>query len=245
MNPRLTLATATRVLSQTAHDRRTLALVVVAPVLVLTLFHYLFDEQQPLVSRLELQMLVIFPMFIMFLLTAIATVRERTSGTLERLWTTPLGRGDVIAGYALAYTLLGGVQATITSAWCWWVLGMEVAAPFWLVLLSAVISAMLGLVFGLLASALSRTEFQAVQFMPALMIPQILLSGLLRPRDQMNDFLKAVSDCLPLSYAMDAAGELIGQDRATTAYWQNMGITVGSIVLLLAVAALTLRRRTA
>lgn len=244
MNPRLTLATGMRVLRQTAHDRRTVAILLVAPVLALTIIHYMFEGKEPMVSRLELQLLIIFPLFIMFLLTAIATVRERTSGTLERLMTTPIGKGDIIAGYALAYGLMGAIQATITSALCWWVLDMNVPAPFGLVLVSAVLAALLGLMFGLLASAMSQTEFQAVQFMPLIVVPQILLCGLLTPREEMADWLRYVSAVLPLSYTMDGVRELFTADHATSGWWFGMGITFGVIVLLLTLAAATLRRRT-
>lgn len=244
MNPRLTWATTRRVLSQVLHDRRTLALIMIAPLLVLTLFHYLYDGKEPMVSRLELQMLIVFPLFVMFLLTAIATVRERTSGTLERLMTTPIGKGDIIAGYALAYGFLGAVQVVLTSGLCWWVLDMKVEARFWLVLVTAVLAALLGLTFGLLASALSQTEFQAVQFMPVFMIPQILLCGLLTPRDQMADWLQWISNCLPLSYTMDAARELITHADPTADWWRGIGITAACIVVLLGIASITLRRRT-
>lgn len=244
MSARLTLATARRIVVQTLHDRRTLALITVAPLVLLTLIHYLFDEREPMVSRLELQLLLIFPVFIMFLLTAIATVRERTSGTLERLMTTPIGKGDVIAGYALAYSTVALVQALITSAFCVWVLQMDVPAPFWLVLVTVAVGALLGLTFGLLASALSQTEFQAVQLMPMFMLPQMLLCGLLTPRDQMADWLEALSDAMPLSYTMDAAKELTSADHATSAWGAGIGITAGCVVLLLALAATTLRRRT-
>lgn len=244
MNPRFTLATAARVLTQVRHDRRTVALILVAPLLVLTLFHYLFDGREPMVSRLELQMLSIFPLFIMFLLTAIATVRERTSGTLERLMTTPIGKGDVIAGYALAYSVLALLQVGLTSALCWWLLDMQVAASLPMVLLTAVLAAVLGLSFGLLASALSQTEFQAVQFMPLFMVPQILLCGLFTPREEMASWLRVISDVLPLSYTMDAVREMFTHAEPTAAWWKGMGITAGCIVVLLGVASVTLRRRT-
>lgn len=244
MRPHLTRATAARIVHQTLNDRRTLVLIAVAPLVLLTLIHYLFDGQEPLVSRLELQLLVVFPVFIMFLLTAIATVRERTSGTMERLFTTPIGKVDIVAGYTLAYGLLALVQATLASAFCWWVLDMQIPAPFSLVPVTVAVGAVLGVMFGLLASAISHTEFQAIQFMPAVLLPQMLLCGLLVPRDQMAGWMEAISNFLPLSYTMDAVNQQVVSDHATQEWWVGIGITVGCILILLGLASSTLRRRT-
>ena len=181
MSPSLTLATTGRILRQLTHDPRTFAVVVVAPMVVLTLLHYLFNERQPLVSRIELIMLAIFPVIMMFLFTATAMVRERTSGTLERLMTTPIGKSDILFGYALAFGCLATVQVCLLTGFARWVLDLQVSASIWYVLLTAIVGAQLGVAFGLLASAVSTSEFQAVQLFPALIIPQLMLCGLFGP----------------------------------------------------------------
>ena len=244
MSPRLILATAGRILRQVSHDPRAIAVVLVAPMVVITLLHYLFDERQPLVSRIELIMLAIFPIIMMFLLTATAMVRERTSGTLERLMTTPLGKGDVLFGYALAFGLLATVQVCVLTVFARWVLGMEVSASIVYVLLTAIVGAQLGVAFGLLASAISTSEFQAVQLFPALIIPQLMLCGLFGPRDQMNDVLHAISSALPITYAAEALTELFTHPEPNEQYWVSLGVTVGCVLALLLIAAATLRRRT-
>lgn len=179
----------------------------------------------------------------MFLVTSITTLRERRGGTLERLMTTPLGRGDFIVGYALAFGLVAVLQAVVTVAFAVLVCGLDVTGPLWQLGLVAVLDALLGPALGLLASAFARTEFQAVQFMPLIVFPQIILGGLFMPRDQMPDVLHAVSDWLPLSYAIDAVAAVAAGDDGWD-LWRPMlvvaAFTAGAPVL----ASLTLRRRT-
>ena len=204
MNAGRTLATAGRVLRQLGHDPRSIALMLVAPSLLVGLFAWLFSEQDGVFDRVGGPILALFPFVVMFLVTSITTLRERRSGTLERLMTTPLGKGDFIGGYALAFGLMAVLQAVITVAFAVLVCGLDVSGPVWQLGLVAVLDALLGTALGLLASAFARTEFQAVQFMPLLVFPQIILGGLFMPRDKMPDVLHTISDWLPLSYGIDA-----------------------------------------
>lgn len=244
MSLQLTVATTRRILRQLAHDKRTLAIVIVVPIVVITLLHYLFNEQQPFVSRVELIMLAVFPIILMFLLTATAMVRERTSGTLERLMTTPIGKGDILFAYALAFGCLATVQVAAATAFTYWVLGMQVAGSIWYVLLTAIIGAQLGVAFGLLASAISTSEFQAVQLFPALIIPQLMLCGLFGPRDQMAEVLHVISNALPITYAVEALTELFTHTTPTGHYWVSLAVAAACVLALLLVASATLRRRT-
>lgn len=238
------LATTARLLRQLRHDPRTLVILTVIPLVILTLLHYLFDERQPLVSRVESQMLVVFSMMIMFLLTAIAMVRERISGTLERLLTTPISKPAILLGYGLAFGVLALWQSTVATAFAYWVLGMEVAGPLWQVLLAATLSAELGVAFGLLASAISRTEFQAVQMFPVLLTPQMLVCGLFGPRDQMADWLHSLSAVMPMTYGVEAMDAVITTADPGRDYWANNAIVAACVVGLLALASASLRRRT-
>lgn len=241
---RRTAATARRVLQQLGHDRRSLAIVLVLPSLLLWLFREVFDASPDTFDRVGPQMLGIFPFVIMFLLTSVAMVRERTSGTLERLLTTPLRRGELIGGYALAFGLAALAQAVVSSAVTIWVLGLDLETP-WVAVLFAVVDALLGTALGLLMSAFARTEFQAVQFMPLVVIPQILLCGLLTPRDRMHDVLTAVSDVLPLSYAADAFTTTLTTSGMSGDLWTDLTVLVGFCVAAVALASVTLSRRTA
>ncbi|MDN6326265.1 MAG: ABC transporter permease [Corynebacterium sp.] len=239
-----TLATARRVAAQLLHDPRTLALVLVLPSVLLCLFRYVFDDSPATFQQVGPQMLGLFPFILMFLLTSVTMVRERTSGTLERLLTTRLRRGEFIAGYALAFGAAGLVQATVTSAVGILFLGLEVDSP-WVLVVFAVANALLGTSLGLLASAFARTEFQAVQFMPLVVIPQLLLCGLLAPRDSMAVVLTRVSDVLPLSYAADSFTRLTHVSGWNADFTVDLAVVLGFTVVSVALAALTLRRRTA
>lgn len=238
------LATSRRVLHQLGHDRRSVALMLIAPSLLVGLFAWLFTDQAGVFDRFGGPILALFPFTVMFLVTSIVTLRERRSGTLERLMTTPLTKPDFILGYALAFGLMAVLQALITVTFAVWVCGLKVDGATWELGLVAVIDALLGTALGLLASAFARTEFQAVQFMPVLVFPQIILGGLFMPRDQMPRVLEIVSDFLPLSYAIDAinavTGGLGGWD-----VWRPLLIVVAFTIGALILAPLTLRRRTA
>ncbi|WP_336646599.1 ABC transporter permease [Microbacterium sp. USHLN186] len=243
MNVRRTLATAGRVLHQLRHDPRSIALMLVAPSLLVGLFAWLFADQEGVFDRFGGAILALFPFIVMFLVTSVTTLRERRSGTLERLMTTPLGKADFLIGYALAFALVALVQAAITVAFAVYVCGLDVEGPLWQLGAVAVVDAVLGTALGLLASAFAQTEFQAVQFMPVLVFPQIILGGLFMPRDQMPDVLYAISDWLPLSHAIDAIQAVAAGEE---------GWDVGAPLLIVAafavgclvLAPLTLRRRT-
>ncbi|GEK87782.1 ABC transporter permease [Microbacterium aerolatum] len=243
MNGRRTLATAGRVLAQLRHDPRSIALMLIAPSLLVGLFAWLFSDQEGVFDQFGGAILALFPFIVMFLITSITTLRERRSGTLERLMTTPLEKPDFILGYALAFGLMALLQAVITVTFAVWVCGLEVEGPLWQLGLVAVVDALLGTALGLLASAFAQTEFQAVQFMPLLVFPQIILGGLFMPRDQMPDVLHAISDWLPLSYAIDTINAVAAGDEG----WDVFGpllIVVAFAVGALLLASLTLRRRT-
>ncbi|MGL4177468.1 MAG: ABC transporter permease [Dermatophilaceae bacterium] len=242
MSARVTLATAARVLRQLRHDRRTVALMLFVPCLLVTLLWWVFLDREAAFEGVGGPLVGIFPFTVMFLVTSVATLRERTSGTLERLLTLPVGRGDLIAGYALGFGGVAVVQATLVSALVVGPLGLDVAGPAELLVVVAVLDALLGVALGLGVSAFAATEFQAVQFMPAAVLPQLLLCGLLVPRDQMPGALEAVSGALPLSYAVDAMREVVAAPEPTVA--TELAIVGGFVVAALAVGATTLRRRT-
>ncbi|MGO1316093.1 MAG: ABC transporter permease [Cellulomonadaceae bacterium] len=243
MSPDRTLATAARVLRQIAGDHRSTALLLLAPSLLVGLFAWLFSDTDTF-QHVGPAILALFPFVLMFLVTSVTTLRERRSGTLERLLATPAGKVDVVLGYALAFGVAATVQAVITVLFAVVVCGLDVAGPLWQLGLVAVVNALLGTALGLLASAFARTEFQAVQFMPVVVFPQVILGGVFMPRDQMPGVLEAVSDWLPLSYAIDAAGAVTsgaGGSDVTGPLLVVAGCVLGAVLL----ASLTLRRRTA
>ncbi|MGY1733052.1 ABC transporter permease [Geodermatophilus sp. SYSU D01045] len=250
LSPRLTGAITTRVLRQLRHDHRTIAMMVLLPSLLLGLLYLLWRDvptlpgQPSVFDRVGLTMLGVFPFVVMFLVTSIAMLRERTSGTLERLLTTPLSRLDLLLGYGAAFGLAAAVQAVVTVTVATTLYDLDIAGSPWLVVLIAVANAVLGVALGLLASAFARSEFQAVQFMPVIVLPQFFLCGLLVAREQMAGWLQAISDVLPLTYAVEALQEVGRSAAETGTMWRDVGIVAGAAVLALALAAATLRRRT-
>ena len=243
MSGRITLATTRRVLRQLRRDPRTLGLLFGVPPLLLVLFKYTFERQPHTFDRIGGPMVGLFPFITMFLVTSIAMLRERTTGTLERLMTLPLAKLDLLGGYALAFALLAAVQAGVTSTVAFAVLGLDVHGSVAAVVLLAILNALLGMALGLFLSAFARTEFQAVQFLPALVIPQILLCGLIVPRGHMARALQWVAYSLPLTWAYDGLHHaVLGADGG--AVMRDALIVLGASVAALVLGATTLRRRT-
>jgi ABC-2 type transport system permease protein len=241
---RITLATAARVLRQVRRDRRTLALVLLVPPLLMTLFRYVFDGQPETFDRVGPPLVGLFPFVSLFLVASIAMLRERTTGTLERLMSMPLAKLDLLLGYAIAFALLAVAQASLTAAVSFGLLGLDSTGPVWLVVVLAVANAVLGMALGLFLSAFAQTEFQAVQFMPAFVLPQVLLAGLLVPRDKMAPLLELISYAMPLTYAYDALARATA-DELGRRLTIDVVLICAFVVLSLVLGATTLRRRTA
>jgi ABC-2 type transport system permease protein len=242
MTLRAGTATATRVLRQVRHDPRTIGLLLVVPCVLLGVLAWIFN-QTPVFDHIGAPLLGVFPFVVMFLLTSVATLRERQSGTLERLLTLPLSKADLLGGYALAFGSLAVLQALLAAGFSILVLRLDVAGPSWLLVAVAVVDALLGTTLGLFASAFARTEFQAVQFMPAFVLPQFLLCGLLIPRDDLPTALRVISDVLPLSYAVDAMRTITTSTEPGADVARNVLIVLAFVAAAIILAAATLRRR--
>ncbi|MBB6627412.1 ABC transporter permease [Nocardioides sp. KIGAM211] len=248
MSPRTTLAVAGRVLTQLRRDRRTLAMLLVLPCLLITLLWWMFDGTATgpgggVFDRVGPALLAMFPFIVMFLVTSVTTLRERSSGTLERLLAMPMGKLDFLGGYALAFGAVAAVQSVLAVGLAVGLLDLDVRGPVWLLTVVAVADAVLGTALGLFVSAFAQTEFQAVQFMPLLVIPQILLCGLFVARGALPGLLAGISDFLPLSYAVDAM-QTLTRTPATGDVWRDLAVVAGYAVALLGLGAATLRRRT-
>lgn len=239
MSLRVTAATTARILRQLIGDRRTVAMILVVPSVLMTLLRYVMDSEPRTFDRVGTILLGVFPFISMFLVTSVAMLRERTSGTLERLLTTPLRKLDLLLGYGLAFALAAAVQAAVAATVAYLFLGLDTTGPAWQLGLIAIADAILGVGLGLLMSAFARSEFQAVQFMPAVVLPQLLLCGLIWPRDEMIGWLQGVSDVMPLTYAVEAL-----QKSGTSDAWWNLSVVVAVAIAALVLAAATLRRRT-
>jgi len=237
-------ATAIRVLTQLRRDPRTVALVVGVPCLLEFLLKEIFSGRPEVFQHVGAPLLGLFPFVSMFVVTSVTMLRERISGTLERLMSLPLAKLDLLAGYALAFAVAALLQAAAVSALAFGALGLHVGGPRVAVAALAVANATLGMALGLFVSAFARTEFQAVQFLPAVVFPQFLLSGLFVARGEMARWLRAISDALPLSYAYDALARVAADGPYGGWFAADLAVTVCGALLALAAGAATLRRRT-
>ncbi len=244
LGPAATGATALRVLTQLRRDPRTVALLLLVPALLLTLLRYVFDGQPETFDRVGAPLIGLFPFITMFLVTSITMLRERTGGTLERLMSMPMAKLDLLSGYGLAFAAVAAVQAGITAGVAFLALGLDVEGSAVAVVALAVGNAVLGMSLGLFVSAFASSEFQAVQFMPAFVLPQLILCGLFVPREEMADALEAASYALPLTYAFDALERVASGTDFGSRGWADVVVVVGVTLLALALGALTLRRRT-
>jgi ABC-2 type transport system permease protein len=243
MTPSRTLATTGRVLRQIGHDPRTVALLVFVPSLLIGLVAWIFSTTT-VFDTVGPAMIALFPFIVMFLVTSITTLRERRTGTLERLLSMPLGKGDLILGYTLAFGLLAVLQSGIAVLFAVTVCGLQIDGSVGLLVVVAVADAVLGTALGLLASAFARTEFQVVQFMPVIVFPQILLGGVFLPRDQLPEVLRTISDWLPLSHAIDALNAIATGTEDDAYVLGELLIILAWIVGAVVLGSVTLRRRT-
>jgi ABC-2 type transport system permease protein len=243
-------ATTTRILRQLAADHRTIAMMLLVPSLIITLMYFMFVDvphrpgtPSPF-DNACLIMLGVFPLVVMFLITSITMQRERASGTLERILTTPLRRLDLLAAYGTAFSIAAAAQATLACVISFWLLGLDTAGSPALVFAIAIVNAVLGVGLGLLCSAFARTEFQAVQFMPVVIVPQLLLCGIIVPRDVLPDWLQWISNAMPASYALEALREVGAHADLTATAARDIAIVVAFAAVAMGLAAATLRRRT-
>jgi len=239
----IVLATARRIFAQLRNDPRTVAMVVLVPALLMVLLRYMFNSAEQF-TRIAPALLGIFPFIVMFLITSVGTLRERTSGTLERLMTMPMGRLSLLMGYMVAFGVLALIQVGVVTAISLTWLGFTVHGSVALLVVIAVLDALLGTAFGLFVSAFASTEFQAVQFLPAFAMPQLLLCGLFIARHDMAVALRWISNALPLSYAVEGMDHVTMTSAVTRSLGIDFAVLAGSALLALILGAATLRRRT-
>ncbi len=243
-------ATIRRIIAQLKGDPRTVALILVVPALLITLLYFVFvDAPVPpgrdrVFDSLGPIMLAVLPMMLLFIVTSVTMLRERTSGTLERIMTTPLSRFNLLASYALVFGVLAIAQSAILGSLVLGPMDVELEGPWWAFIILSFLSAVVGVCLGLLASAFARTEFQAVQFMPLVIGPQIFLCGLLVDKEHMPKVLEAISNWLPMTWAVDVVNDVLAHsDLSADSWWRMSGLAL-LIVVLLVVAAASMPRQT-
>ncbi len=243
MNLSRTLSTTVRVLTQLRHDHRTMALILFMPSILLTVLYYVFDGKHTVFEGIAPLVLGIIPFTLMFIVTSVAMLRERTSGTLERLLSSPASKLDILLGYGVAFAVVALLQASIATYVTLTYLSVEISGATATLLLIAMLAGILGMAFGLLFSAFARNEFQAVQFMPAFVLPQFLTCGLFVPVDKMADFLQYFSNVMPLTYIVKSLQEVTANTDWTSDLTTYISVMAGFIVVAFLLGALSLRSR--
>ncbi|HSX47628.1 MAG TPA: ABC transporter permease [Patescibacteria group bacterium] len=238
-----TLSTSSRVLRQLRHDPRTIVLLFIIPSVLLTILKYVFNGNTIAFNAIAPMLLGIFPMIMMFLITSITTLRERRSGTLDRLLTMPMSKLDFIIGYALAFSFLALIQASTTTAVLLFILKVTIAGGTFATIIGAVAAAFLGTALGLFLSAFATSEFQAIQFMPAFLFPQLLVCGLFIDRSQMAKVLQWFADIMPLSYSVDAMKQVTTHTNWTSTHTNDLIVVLCFAIAALILGSITIKRK--
>ena len=237
-----TLAIAVRIVSQISRDHRSAALIVVAPIIVMSLVGFSFADQRDILNRIAPGLIGVFVLFFTFLLTGVSFLRERAQGTLERLLTTPVGRGDILAGYLLGFLLFAGIQSVVILFYTILALRIDYQGSLWQIFVLLFVVTIGGVSLGIFISTFARNEFQVVQFIPIILLPQIFLSGAVLPSEQLPGYFQAIGQVLPLTYAVDGLKAIMLDGATLGGIGKELAVLVGSAIVILALAALTVRR---
>ena len=242
MSPDRTLAIAVRIVNQIVRDRRSLAMIIVAPVVVMSLVGFSFADQRDVLDRLAPALMGVFAMFFVFILTGVSFLRERAQGTLERLLTTPVGRADLLVGYLLGFLLFASIQSLVILLYTTLALQIDYQGALWQIFVLLMVLTVVAVNLGIFISTFARNEFQVVQFIPLVLAPQIFLSGVILPVEQLPGYFQAVSKVLPLTYAVDGLKEIMLNGQSLGDIGVDLGVLIGFAAVLLVLAAATVRR---
>ena len=242
MSPGRTLAIAERIIRQIVKDRRSAALIIVAPLIVMSLVGFSLIDQKPVLNRVAPGLLGTFVMFFTFLLTGVSFLRERAQGTLERLMTTTVARGDILVGYLLGFLLFATIQAAVILTFTIVALQIEYQGNIIEIVAVLLLVVVVAVNLGIFVSTFANNEFQVVQFIPIVLLPQIFLSGVIIPTDQMPSVMEAISVVLPLTYAVEGLREIMVMDQSLADVWVDLVVLAGFGLGLLIAALATLRR---
>ena len=237
-----TLAITERIVRQMLRDRRSIGLLIVGPLIVMSLVGFSLVEQNDVLNRVAPGLLAVFVMFFTFILTGVGFLRERAQGTLERLQTTLVGSFDIMLGYMLGFLIFAVVQTAVILAFTIFALRIEYIGSLWEVAAILFLVVTVAVSLGIFISSFANNEFQVVQFIPIVLAPQIFLSGVIIPVEQMPTLFEWFSVVLPLTYAVDALREIMLRGTDLPTLWPNLAALGAFSLALLTAAVATLRR---
>ena len=241
MIPNQAFTIAARIIQQLIRDRRTMALIVVVPLVVMTLIGLSFPESNVL-DYIAPALLATLALFFSFLLTGISFLRERSQGTMERLMASPVSRLDIVVGYLFGFFIFALTQTLIILLFTIYVLDVHYYGDLWQIFVFQVVIIAGAVNLGIFISTFARNEFQMVQFIPLIIIPQIFLCGVIWPVEQMPDYLQWLSVILPLTYAVDGLRDIMLAGRSLLDVGLELSVLIGFAIIISVLAAITLRR---
>jgi ABC-2 type transport system permease protein len=236
-----TLTIAGRTMRQLLRDRRTIALILIVPLIIASLVGVSIPNKMILNSTLP-AMLAMLVLFLGFLLSGISFLRERTQGTMERLMASPASRLDIVGGYLLGFLTFAIVQTLILFFYTVYVLHVDFRGDLWQIILFQIIIGVMSVCLGIFISVFARNEFQMIQFIPLIIVPQVFICGLLFPIDQLPGYLQWIAKFLPLTYGIDGIRALMLEGKGLLDIGKEVGILMAYVVGLMVLAAISLRR---
>ena len=239
-----TLTIANRSLKQLLRDRRTVALLLIVPLIISSLIGVSMPNKMALDSTLP-AILAMLVLFLGFLLSGISFLRERTQGTMERLMASPVSRIDIVVGYLLGFLIFAIVQTLILFFYTVYVLKADFRGDLWQIIVFQVLIGIMAVCLGTFISVFAKNEFQMVQFIPLIIVPQVFLCGLLFPVSQQSEYLQWIAKFLPLTYAVDGIKGLMLNGQSLLDIGKEVGILAAFSVGFMVLAALSLRRGSA
>lgn len=237
------LTIAGRIINQVVRDRRTLALILVVPVVVMTIIWLSFPEEIGTLDYVAPALLATLALFFGFLLTGISFLRERSQGTLERLMASPVSQADIVLGYLLGFFLFALLQSLIIVLFTVYALDIHYTGDIWQIFVFQTVILIGAINLGIFISAFAKNEFQMVQFIPLIILPQVFLCGLLWPVAQMNTALQWVAKFLPLTYAVSGLRDIMLNGKSLVEAGGDLSVLVGFAVGISIITAFSLQRR--
>jgi ABC-2 type transport system permease protein len=236
-----TLTIARRSIQQLARDRRTIALILFVPLVIASLIGVSIPEKMILNQTLP-AMLAVLILFFGFLLSGISFLRERSQGTRERLMASPVSRADIVMGYLLGFLLFAMIQTLVLFLYTVYVINVDFKGELWQILLFQILIGIVAVCLGIFISAFARNEFQMVQFIPLIIVPQFFICGMLFPVSTLPEWLQWIAKFLPLTYGIEGIKAMMVDGKSLLDIGKDIWALLGYAVVLMALAGISLRR---
>ena len=227
---------------QLIRDRRTIALILIVPIVVMSLISYALPSNSGTLDKFAPALIVTLALFFTFLLTGISFLRERSQGTMERMMASPVSRLDMVVGYMLGFFAFALAQVLIILLFTIYALHIHYSGDLWQIFIFLILIIIMAVCLGIFTSAFAKNEFQMVQFIPLIIVPQIFLCGVIFPVEQMHKVLQWIAKFLPLKYGVDGMRQIMIQGHSLLNVGFDIGILVAFAIGMAILAAVSLRR---